>query len=108
LLRSRENLGKLKIFSKKPPLKIPVAGIMRGYIFTSRELDIIQEFLQTGKRTAALNKLLHYIRHNERLLDDMRIYLMLLGLAQTKMASEKPTLPPGRPSKLTNALKGLK
>jgi hypothetical protein len=80
---------------------------MRTYIFTPKELDVIQEYLRTGKRTPAFRKLLHHIRHNQRLLDDMQNYLMLLGLAKTKLADEKPKLPPGRPSKLTTALRGL-
>jgi len=80
---------------------------LRNYIFTNRELNIIQEYLQTRKRTPAFNKLLHHIRHNQRLLDDMRIYLMLLALARRKRKDEPMKLPPGRPSKIMSGLKGV-
>jgi hypothetical protein len=81
---------------------------LRSYIFTTKELDVIQEYLRTGQRSTAFNKLLHYIRHNKRLLDDMRLYLMLLALAHRKRKEEPLKLPPGRPSKLMSGLKGLK
>jgi DNA polymerase III epsilon subunit-like protein len=79
---------------------------LRGYIFTSKELDIIEQYLKTGKRTPAFNKLLHYVRHNHRILDDARIYLTLLALAHRKRKEEPLKLPPGRPSKLMSGLKG--
>jgi hypothetical protein len=78
---------------------------MRNYIFTQKELNIIQEFLKTEKRMVAFNKLLHFIRHNSRILEDVQIYLILLGLAQ-KRRVEPLKLPPRRPSKLGTALKG--
>jgi hypothetical protein len=81
---------------------------MRTYIFTNHELNVIQEYLKTGKRTVAFNKLLHYVRHNHRLLTDMRIYLTLLALSRKRRKEDPLKLPPGRPSKLMNGLKGLK
>ena len=79
---------------------------MRGYIFTPKELDIIEQYLKTGKRTLAFNKLLWAVRHNQRLLDDMRIYLTLLALSRKRRKEEPLKLPPGRPSKLMSGLKG--
>jgi hypothetical protein len=81
---------------------------MRSYIFTPKELDVIEQYLKTGKRTPAFRKLLHRIRRNQHLLDEMRLYLMLLALAHRKRKEEPLKLPPGRPSKLMNGLKGLK
>jgi len=82
-------------------------GFLRTYIFTPYELAIIEEYLKTRKRTAAFNKLLWAVRHNKRLLDDMRIYLTLLSLAHRKRKEEPLKLPPGRPSKLMTGLKGV-
>ena len=82
-------------------------GFLRGYIFTAKELDIIEQYLKTGRRTPAFNKLLHYVRHNHRLLTDMRIYLTLLALSR-KRREESVKFPPGRPSKLMSGLKGLR
>jgi len=79
---------------------------LRGYIFTPKELDIIEQYLKTGKRTLAFNKLLWAVRHNQRLLDDMRIYLTLLALSRKRRKEEPLKLPPGRPSKLMSGLKG--
>jgi hypothetical protein len=79
---------------------------MRRYIFTAKELDVIQEYLQTGKRSDAFNKLLFLIRHNDRILIDVQIFLTLLELAKTKIGNEKPKLPPGRPPKLITGLRG--
>jgi len=79
---------------------------LRGYIFTPKELDIIEQYLKTGKRTPAFNKLLWAVRHNQRLLDDMRIYLTLLALSRKRRKEEPLKLPPGRPSKLLSGLKG--
>jgi hypothetical protein len=84
-----------------------VEQAMRNYIFTARELDVIEEYLKTGKRTPAFRKLLHRIRRNQRLLDEMRLYLMLLALAHRKRKEEPLKLPPGRPSKLLTGLRGL-
>jgi hypothetical protein len=82
---------------------------MRTYIFTNHELTVIQEYLKTGKRTVAFNKILWAIRHNERILIDVQIFLTLLKLAKTKIGNEKPRLPPGRPPKLiTGIRRGLK
>jgi hypothetical protein len=83
-------------------------GFLRSYIFTAKELDIIEQYLKTGRRTPAFNKLLHYVRHNHRLLTDMRIYLTLLALSRKRRKEEPLKLPPGRPSKLMSGLKGLK
>ncbi|GEM_PF-1920863 len=96
----------------KTPLNILVAGIFKGgflrsYIFTPYELDVVQQYLKTRKRTPAFNKLLWAVRHNKRLLDDMRIYLMLLALAHRKRKDEPMKLPPGRPSKIMSGLKGV-
>jgi len=82
---------------------------LRSYIFTVKELDAIQEYLKTGKRTPAFNKLLWAIRHNQRLLDDVQIFLILLPLAHGKTCSKPAKLPPGRPPKLvTEIRRGLK
>jgi hypothetical protein len=82
---------------------------LRRYIFTTFELDAIQEFLKTRKRSPAFNKLLWAIRHNQRLLDDVQIFLILLPLAHRKTCSEPAKLPPGRPPKLvTEIRRGLK
>jgi hypothetical protein len=95
-------------------LKIPVAGIFKGdflrsHIFTVKELDAIQEYLKTGKRTPAFNKLLWAVRHNYRILEDLQIFLILLRLAHEKTYSEPFKLPPGRPPKLvTEIRRGLK
>lgn len=80
---------------------------MRSYIFTKQELKAIEEYLQTGKRSNVVNKILHFIRHNDRILDHVQIYLTLLGLAKTKLGGEKPKLPPGRPPKMLTRLRGL-
>jgi hypothetical protein len=66
---------------------------------------VIEEYLKTGKRTVAFNKILWAIRHNDRILSDLEIFLTLLELAKTKFGDEKPKLPPGRPSKLIEAFK---
>ena len=79
---------------------------MRSYIFTPKELDVIEQYLTTGVVTPAFRKLLHRIRRNQHLLDEMRLYLMLLALAHRKRKEEPLKLPPGRPSKLMNGLKG--
>jgi hypothetical protein len=79
---------------------------MRKRIFTQHELAVIEEYLKTGKRTVAFNKILWAIRHNDRILNDVQIFLTLLELAKTKF-DEKPKLPPGRPSKLTTTLRRL-
>jgi hypothetical protein len=68
---------------------------------------VIEEYLKTGKRTVAFNKVLWAIRHNDRILNDVQIFLTLLGLAKTKLGDEKPKLPPGRPSKLFRGLMGV-
>jgi len=78
---------------------------LRTYIFTYRELDVIQQYIRTGKRTPAFNKLLWAVRHNKRLLADMRLFLVLLSLAYRKRKEEPLKLPPGRPSKLLSGLK---
>jgi hypothetical protein len=77
---------------------------VRSYIFTPEELDVIQEYLRTGKRSDAFNKLLFLIRHNDRILSDVEIFLTLLELAY-KRKEERLSLPPGRPSKLIEAFK---
>jgi hypothetical protein len=79
---------------------------LRSYIFTPKELNIIQEYLRSEKRSAAFNKLLHYVRHNQRILEDVQIYLILLRLAHKKRREEPLKLPSGRPSKLMSGLKG--
>jgi hypothetical protein len=72
---------------------------VRSYIFTPEELNVIQEYLRTGKRSAAFNKLLHLIRHNSgRILEDLQLFLTLLELAH-KRKEERLSLPPGRPDK---------
>jgi hypothetical protein len=81
-------------------------GFLRSYIFTPKELDVIQEYIRTGKRSAAFNKLVHYVRHNKRILEDVQIYLILLSLAHKKRREESVKFPPGRPSKLLSGLKG--
>jgi hypothetical protein len=81
---------------------------LRSYIFTTKELDVIESTYAQASELPAFNKLFHYIRHNKRLLDDMRLYLMLLALAHRKRKEEPLKLPPGRPSKLMSGLKGLK
>jgi hypothetical protein len=80
---------------------------MRTYIFTAKEIAVIEQYLKTGKRTPAFRKLLHRIRRNQHLLDEMRLYLMLLALAHRKRKQEPLKLPPGRPSKLMRGIKGL-
>jgi hypothetical protein len=113
LLKVQTKIEQLERYMEKTLLKIPVAGIFKGgflrsYIFTAKELDIIEQYLKTGRRTPAFNKLLHYVRHNHRLLTDMRIYLTLLALSRKRRKEEPLKLPPGRPSKLMSGLKGLK
>jgi hypothetical protein len=79
---------------------------MRKRIFTQRELQVIQDFLETGKRTVAFNKLLHLIRHNSgRILEDLQLFLTLLELAHEKRSKEPVKLPLGRPSKRLKSLK---
>jgi hypothetical protein len=78
---------------------------MRNYIFTPKELAVIEQYLRTGKRTPAFRKLLHHVSHNGRILNDVQIFLTLLELAKTKFGDEKPKLPPGRPSKRLKSLK---
>lgn len=72
---------------------------MRTYIFTDNELEVIQKYLQTRRRTPPFNKLLHLVRHNTRLLNHVQIFLTLLSLAKAKRKKERAKLPPGRPPK---------
>ena len=79
---------------------------MRNYIFTPKELDVIEQYLKTGKRTPAFRKLLHYIRDNDRILNHLEIFLTLLELAHEKRSKEERlSLPPGRPDKKLEAAK---
>ncbi|MEM3727581.1 MAG: hypothetical protein QXF75_00075 [Candidatus Bathyarchaeia archaeon] len=76
---------------------------MRSYIFTLKELTAIEEFIKTRKRNPTVNKIIHYIRHNQRLLTEIQLLLALMPLLH-KPSREKPKLPPGRPPKI---LKGV-
>ena len=76
---------------------------MRSYIFTDEELDAIRRFLETGKRNPTFNKVLHYIRRNRRLLDEVEILLTLIQFIH-RPRSVKPKLPPGRPPKILRGL----
>jgi len=79
---------------------------VRTYIFTQKELSALQEFLKTQKRNPTVNKLLHYIRHNDRLLTDLQILLILMGLARRKpLSKSKPKGLPGRPPKIFERFK---
>ncbi|MEM3706019.1 MAG: hypothetical protein QXX59_08950 [Candidatus Bathyarchaeia archaeon] len=76
---------------------------MRSYIFTLKELTAIEEFIKTRKRNPTVNKIIHYIRHNQRLLTEIQLLLALMPLLH-KPSREKPKLPAGRPRKI---LKGV-
>lgn len=77
---------------------------MRNYIFTDAELEAVQRFIQTGKRNPTFNKLIFFIKHNNRILTDVKILLTLMHLAY-KPRREKIKLPPGRPPKILEKLK---
>ncbi|MEM2917561.1 MAG: hypothetical protein QXX51_08660 [Candidatus Bathyarchaeia archaeon] len=77
---------------------------MRNYIFTVRELEAIEEFIKTRRRNPTVNKIIHFLKHNERLLIDIRLFLELKRLSHYKPDKSRPKLPPGRPPKI---LKGV-
>jgi len=76
---------------------------MRSYIFTPHELEAIEEFIKTRKRNPTVNKLAHYIRHNQRLLTEIQLLLALMPLLH-KRSREKPKLPTGRPPKISRGI----
>ncbi|MEM3770272.1 MAG: hypothetical protein QXG76_03700 [Candidatus Bathyarchaeia archaeon] len=76
---------------------------MRNYIFTSHELEAIEEFIKTRKRNPTVNKIVHCIRHNQRLLTEIQLLLALMPLLH-KRSREKPKLPPGRPPKFLRGI----
>ncbi|MEM2108672.1 MAG: hypothetical protein QXL10_05255 [Candidatus Bathyarchaeia archaeon] len=71
---------------------------MRAYIFTAKELAAIEQFTQTGKRNPTVNKLLYYIRRNERLLVEIQLFLELWSQARGH-SKKSVKRPPGRPRK---------
>ncbi|MEM3641255.1 MAG: hypothetical protein QXH37_04980 [Candidatus Bathyarchaeia archaeon] len=73
---------------------------MRSYIFTPHELEAIEQFIKTRKRNPTVNKIMHYLKHNDRLWIDLRLILTLTRLAHYKPDKSKPKLPPGRPPKI--------
>ncbi|MDW8023046.1 MAG: hypothetical protein RMJ15_04845 [Nitrososphaerota archaeon] len=73
---------------------------MRNYIFTVKELQAVEQFTQTGKRNPTVNKLIHYIKNNDRLFNEIQIFLELWSRAHYKPAKAKPKLPYGRPPKI--------
>ncbi|MEM0008160.1 MAG: hypothetical protein QXR89_07880 [Candidatus Bathyarchaeia archaeon] len=77
---------------------------MRSYIFTPHELEALEQFIKTRKRNPTVNKIVHYIRHNQRLLTEIQLLLALMPLLH-KRSREKPKLPPGRPPKLISNVK---
>ncbi|MEM3055305.1 MAG: hypothetical protein QXM52_06345 [Candidatus Bathyarchaeia archaeon] len=72
---------------------------MRSYIFTPRELDAIEQFIRTRKRNPTVNKIVHYIRHNQRLLTEIQLLLALMPLL-SKPDKSRPKMMPGRPPKI--------
>ncbi|MEM1582080.1 MAG: hypothetical protein QXK89_06180 [Candidatus Bathyarchaeia archaeon] len=78
---------------------------MRNYIFTARELEAIEDFLRTRKRNPAVNKIMHLLKHNDRLWIDIQLFLELKRLAHYKPEKSKPKMMPGRPPKILSDLK---
>jgi len=77
---------------------------MRSYIFTLHELEAIEEFIKTRRRNPTVNKIMHYLKHNERLWIDIRLFLELKRLSHYKPDKSKPKLPPGRPPKILRGI----
>ncbi|MBS7616501.1 hypothetical protein KEJ45_04820 [Candidatus Bathyarchaeota archaeon] len=73
---------------------------MRTYIFTPKELEAIEQFIQTRRRNPTVNKIMYYLKHNDRLWIDIRLFLELKRLAHYKPDKSRPKMMPGRPPKI--------
>lgn len=77
---------------------------MRSYIFTEHELNALEEFMKTRRRNQTVNKIVHYIRHNRRLLTEIQLLLELIPLVH-KARRKHVVKPLGRPPKICEVFK---